>query len=127
VGGGGGTVKGGGQLLARASYVGVCLSTCLPACPRATGLPALSTNVVILKGALCRVLCAVPCCAASRALVFVSKFFGGVVPAPCDKGADKAGELGAAVSERLQEYVAAMEKVRGHSLWVWGRGFWGLG
>lgn len=46
--------------------------------------------------------------------MFVSKFFGGVVPAPCDKGADKVQELGAAVSEKVQEYVAAMEKVRQH-------------
>jgi hypothetical protein len=47
-----------------------------------------------------------------RALVFVAKFFGGVVPTPCNKGADKVAELGAAVSEKLQEYLAAMEKVR---------------
>jgi hypothetical protein len=55
---------------------------------------------------------ALPVCCVRRALVFVSKFFGGVVPAPSAKGADKVAELGAAVSEKLQEYVAAMEKVR---------------
>jgi hypothetical protein len=35
-----------------------------------------------------------------------------VVPTPCEKGADKVAELGKAVSEKVQEYVGAMEKVR---------------
>jgi hypothetical protein len=45
--------------------------------------------------------------------VFVAKFFGGVVPSPCDKGSDKVAELGAAVSDKLQEYLTVMEKVSG--------------
>jgi hypothetical protein len=53
--------------------------------------------------------------------VFVAKFFNSEVPAPCAaKGGDKVAELGAAVAEKVADYVAAMEKVGG-ILWcaVW--------
>lgn len=81
------------------------MPTCLLGCASA----AAGLIKVCCLPLCCAVLRAVLCVV--RALVFVSKFFGGMVPAPCDKGADKAAELGASVSERLQEYVAAMEKV----------------
>ena len=47
-----------------------------------------------------------------RALVFVVKFFDGKVPAATSKGMDAVAELGASVGAKVQEYVAAMEKVR---------------
>jgi hypothetical protein len=46
-----------------------------------------------------------------RALVFVAKFFDSKVPAATAKGQDAADGLGAAVAAKVQEYVAAMEKV----------------
>jgi hypothetical protein len=48
--------------------------------------------------------------------VFVVKFFDGVVPAPSEQGTQAVAELGSAVSAKLQDYIAAMEKVRG---WLW--------
>lgn len=118
-GGGGGVCVGGMGGLACALLAGwvsctagrsVLLPTYLPA-----GLCACrcwSDKHCVLSASVLRcVLCCAVLCVLPRALVFVSKFFGGMVPTPCDKGADKASELGASVSERLQEYVAAMEKV----------------
>jgi hypothetical protein len=46
-----------------------------------------------------------------RALVFVAKFFDSKVPAATAKGQEAADGLGAAVAAKVQEYVAAMEKV----------------
>lgn len=59
-----------------------------------------------------------------RALVFVVKFFDGVVPAPSDKGAQAVIELGAAVAAKVQDYIAAMEKVRACLCvwWLWLKG-----
>jgi hypothetical protein len=45
--------------------------------------------------------------------VFVAKFFDSKVPAPTVKGHEAADGLGAAVAAKVQEYVAAMEKVGG--------------
>lgn len=50
--------------------------------------------------------------AAARALVFVAKFFDGKVPAATAKGQEAVDALGAAVAAKVQEYIAAMEKVR---------------
>lgn len=44
--------------------------------------------------------------------MFVSKFFGGVVPTPSAAGAEKCAELGASLTLKLAEYVAAMEKIK---------------
>lgn len=113
-------VGGGGAVCCRMSHVHCCLSFCLsfcrylPAC-QCVHLPLLvpgwSDKCVLRHCAVLRGVLRVVCCVVLRALVFVSKFFGGVVPTPCEKGADKAAELGASVSERLHEYLAAMEKV----------------
>eukprot|EP00879_Flechtneria_rotunda_P018008 GHRR01018873.1.p1 GENE.GHRR01018873.1~~GHRR01018873.1.p1 ORF type:complete len:777 (+),score=235.36 GHRR01018873.1:305-2635(+) len=48
----------------------------------------------------------------NRALVFVVKFFDGKVPAPNARGAEAVAELGQAVSAKVQEYIAAMEKMK---------------
>lgn len=45
--------------------------------------------------------------------MFVVKFFDGQVPHPTEKGREAVAELGAAVAAKVQEYIAAMEKVRG--------------
>lgn len=50
-------------------------------------------------------------CWAHSALVFVTKFFGGVVPAPNAKGAAAVAALGEGVAAKVGEYVSAMEKV----------------
>jgi hypothetical protein len=47
--------------------------------------------------------------------VFVAKFFDSKVPAATAKGQEAADALGAAVAAKVQEYIAAMEKVG------WGR------
>jgi hypothetical protein len=66
---------------------------------------ALSCNVVALAAA--------DAAAGCRALVFVAKFFDSKVPAATAKGQEAADALGAAVAAKLQEYIAAMEKVGG--------------
>jgi hypothetical protein len=43
--------------------------------------------------------------------VFVAKFFDSKVPAATAKGQEAADALGAAVAAKVQEYIAAMEKV----------------
>lgn len=47
-----------------------------------------------------------------RALVFAVKFFDGKVPTPTAEGAEAVAELGRSVAAKVQEYIAAMEKVR---------------
>lgn len=63
--------------------------------------------------------------------MFVVKFFDGQVPTPTDKGSEAVAELGTAVAAKVQEYIAAMEKVgdaksaeccSGGHMWVQGRG-----
>ncbi|WIA39334.1 hypothetical protein OEZ86_005446 [Tetradesmus obliquus] len=48
----------------------------------------------------------------NRALVFVAKFFDGKVPAATAKGQEAVDALGAAVAAKVQEYIAAMEKMK---------------
>lgn len=43
--------------------------------------------------------------------MFVVKFFDGKVPTPTDKGSEAVAALGASVAAKVQEYIAAMEKV----------------
>lgn len=44
--------------------------------------------------------------------MFVAKFFDGCVPTPTTKGADVVADLGALVSAKVAEYVAAMDKIK---------------
>eukprot|EP00201_Polytomella_parva_P009407 CAMPEP_0175050128 /NCGR_PEP_ID=MMETSP0052_2-20121109/7098_1 /TAXON_ID=51329 ORGANISM="Polytomella parva, Strain SAG 63-3" /NCGR_SAMPLE_ID=MMETSP0052_2 /ASSEMBLY_ACC=CAM_ASM_000194 /LENGTH=595 /DNA_ID=CAMNT_0016314319 /DNA_START=12 /DNA_END=1799 /DNA_ORIENTATION=+ len=48
----------------------------------------------------------------NRALMFVAKFFEGKVPIPTESGLDAVRELGAAIAPKVEEYLAAMEKIK---------------
>lgn len=48
----------------------------------------------------------------NRALMFVSKFFEGVVPGATAAGVAEAEELGKVVGPKVEEYVAAMERIK---------------
>ncbi|KAG2489494.1 hypothetical protein HYH03_011947 [Edaphochlamys debaryana] len=48
----------------------------------------------------------------NRGLMFVSKFFDGQVPGATAAGVAEAEELGKAVAPKVEEYLAAMEKIK---------------
>ncbi|PNW86475.1 hypothetical protein CHLRE_02g087950v5 [Chlamydomonas reinhardtii] len=48
----------------------------------------------------------------NRALMFVSKFFDGVVPGATAAGQAEAEELGKTVGPKVDEYIAAMERIK---------------
>ncbi|GLC48701.1 hypothetical protein PLESTB_000127300 [Pleodorina starrii] len=48
----------------------------------------------------------------NRALMFVAKFFDGVVPGATDKGLAEAEELGKTVGPKVEEYIAALERIK---------------
>lgn len=48
----------------------------------------------------------------NRPLMFCAKYFDKKVPGPTSAGADLVAELGKTVSDKLQEYIGAMEKIK---------------
>eukprot|EP00798_Chlamydomonas_sp_ICE-L_P027669 gene27669-7310_t len=48
----------------------------------------------------------------NRALMFVSKFFDGIVPTATSSGADLVADLGKLVGQKVTDYVACMEKIK---------------